>query len=195
MGCDIHSFCELYDPATGRWNDAGDVFPLDEFNRKWYKKEFGSEPFADRNYGLFGFLADVRNYAYCDPLSPPRGVPDDWNARPMTPVKDDDDEDVDYGFGGPGTEEHHWESCDYHSHSWFLLSELLDFDYDKTFWNRRVTRQITPNFSTGAGVAEPGEGTTQTYRDLVCEAYFQSLDIMKKLGPPEHVRVVFYFDN
>lgn len=166
MGCDIHSLVEVFDPDKGRWLEVGDVFPADEFNRKLYKKDKLSEPFQYRSYGLFGFLADVRNYSRCQPLSQPKGLPPDW--------KDGHKEE--------------WE--DRHSHSWFLLKELLEFDYDKTFWDRRVSKE-----GSGAALANEGEGRIISYQDFLGKPYFDILDVMKTIGPPEFVRVVFCFDS
>ena len=167
MGCDIYSVAEVLDTSTGEWKDAGDVFPLDDWGREWHKKDLGSEPFPHRIYGLFGFLADVRNYACCTPLSEPRGFPDDWMSTPKEEMHEDR-----------------------HSKSWFLLSELLAFDYDQTFWNRRIFKD-----GSGVALAKEGEGTIQTYRDLLGVDYFKHLEILKTLGPPENVRVVFSFDS
>jgi len=31
---------------------------------------------------------------------------------------------------------------DAHSASWFILQDLLDVDYEKTFWNRRISKTV-----------------------------------------------------
>ena len=77
MGCDIHCFAETKNKETGKWEKVGDHFELDEFDRKYYKKDKGSEVFSWRSYSLFAFLADVRNYDHCEPINEARGLPDD----------------------------------------------------------------------------------------------------------------------
>jgi hypothetical protein len=78
----------------------------------------------------------------------------------------------------------------FHSYSSFLLSELLSFDYERVFWNRRVHRD-----KDGAALAQEGEGVHQTYRDFLGQGYMDTLDAMKGLGSPDHVRVVFCFGD
>jgi len=158
MGCDIHSICEVFNPQTNTWERTGDLFPLDKYDREHFKKDLGPEPFSTRNYGLFGFLANVRNMSECTPLRYSRGLPPEYA--------------------------NYWESNNSHnslylgdhSFSWLLLSELLNFDYSKEFYDQRYKER-------------------RTYKDLVGEKFFTSLEIMKTLGPPEHVRVVFGFDS
>lgn len=53
MGCDIHAFVEVY---TNQWDYVDDL--------ELY-----------RSYGLFGFLADIRNYSCVPPISKCRGLP------------------------------------------------------------------------------------------------------------------------
>lgn len=84
---------------------------------------------------------------------------------------------------------------DSHSASFLSAKELLEFDYDKEFWNRRVSKQIGPNSWTGAGLAEEGEGKIVTYRDNLGEWFFKHLGELAQLGNPEDVRIVFWFDN
>ena len=154
MGCDIHSRCEVFNPVTNTWETMGEIFPLEEFGQKYSKRDCSVEPFGNRNYGMFGFLAGVRNMAECKPLSYPRGLP-------------------------PDSPNSGWEDGGYlgdHSFSWFLLSELLAFDYSQKFPNRR-------------------HNEIETYADLVGEEFFKSLEILKTLGPPEHVRLLFGFDS
>jgi hypothetical protein len=76
----------------------------------------------------------------------------------------------------------------YHSHSYLTLRELIEFDYDKTFWNRRIT-------FTGASLAKEGEGTIISYRENLGEFFFTHLEELKQLGDLDDVRIVFWFDN
>ncbi len=65
-----------------------------------------------RNYRLFAFLADVRNGGDIEPLDYPRGIPQDASEAYLWACD---------GWG--------WDA---HSHSWFLVSELLQVD--KKVW-------------------------------------------------------------
>lgn len=162
MGCDIHSYLEIrkddhWRHATGdvlskpdQWSGPGEVFPL-------------------RSYGLFGFLADVRNYSHAPVIAEPRGLP----------IGDADGLRAKYGDG-----------MDRHSASWLTVAELLAYDYDQMFWDRRVTRG-----NNGPALAEEGEGRHLSLRDFLGEWYFRRLNEVAALGTPEDVRVVFWFDN
>lgn len=161
MGCDIHSFAEKRNKQTNKWEKVEDVFSLDKYDKERLKKDKGKNPFNWRSYSMFAFLAGVRNYNHYEPLSEPKGLPDDISDE----VKEE------YGEG--------W---DYHSASFLTAKELLDFDYDKTFWN-------------GASLAEEGEGKVLTYRENLGEWFFTHLNELKELGEPEDVRIVFWFDN
>lgn len=173
MGCDIHSFVERNDKNTG-WEVVTEAIPTTA-----YDKEKGrlirSEPFETRNYGLFGFLADVRNYSYVPPLDEPRGLP--------------------IGLSPAVREEYDGWRSDAHSMSWFLLKELLDFDYDATFEDRRCTKQESPGFWNGAADAGEGNGKKTTYREFLGTEYFTVLEALKTIGKPDEVRVVFWFDS
>jgi hypothetical protein len=147
MGCDIHVITEVKE------------------NDKWRRDDY--TPFDWRSYSLFGFLADVRNYDRCEPLTKLRGFPEDSS----TSVTDDD-------------------LWDTHSHSYVILKELLDFDYAKTFWNRRITRG-----NDGAALAEKGEGEIISYQNNLGSSFFEDLDKLRELGEPEDVRILFCFDS
>ncbi len=78
----------------------------------------GGDFYSGRNYNLFAILANVRNgsgFARCDTGDPlnyidePRGLP----ANVSGDIREESD---------------HW-SCDGHSHSYFSLVELLNFDW------------------------------------------------------------------
>lgn len=173
MGCDIHSFAEVR--RKNKWEKVTEHFELSDWAKSYYKKDKGDSPFDYRDYSLFAFLADVRNYDYCEPITPPKGFPSDASEEVIEEYND-------------------WEG-DAHTPSYLTLEELLNFDYDKKFWNRRVIKQTSPASWNGAALAEEGEGEITSYRDNLGEYYFKVLDELKELGNPKEVRVVFWFDN
>lgn len=141
MGCDIHIYTEIKkDNAwqtikthNGYKDDLRSYLEKaknnsDEKNVKYYierleeEEDFVYEGIYDgRNYDLFGILADVRNgrgFAGCDtgngfiPISQPKGLPIDVSEK----VQEESD---------------NWD-CDGHSHTYFSLQELLDYDWNRT---------------------------------------------------------------
>lgn len=173
MGCDIHLVTQVR--RDGKWESA----PIE------------TEPFNYRSYGLFGFLANVRNYSEVPPISPPKGLPDDFDP----PVKD-------YNQSGPDIYEYDsWlqrDNVGSHSHSWLTLKELVEYNYDQVFWDKRVTRQIGPNSWDGAATAMPGEGRYLTVREFLGEQFWDDLTdllFLQESYNPEDIRIVFCFDN
>ena len=132
--------------------------------------KYAAGPFDWRSYALFGWLADVRNYSAVPPLAEPKGLPDDVGDGIRT--------------------EHEDMQWDAHSASWFSVDELLAFDYDQEFEDRRVTRN-----GDGSVTAEPGGGEVTTYREFLGPAYFSDLDRLRALNEQAPTRVVFWFDN
>lgn len=190
MGADIHSFVEIR--KEGKWElFEEEVFPV-------YKDEKIDSPFNWRSYSLFGFLADVRNYSNCKPISENKGLPDDSEYL-------NSPSDYDYDWLGLKTTSTKKDDIrndgNYHSFSWLSLKELLDFDYDSTFEDLRYTSELVNDKgivygSNGAAVAKPGEAKKISYREhLSGSGFFEDLEVLKTLGAPEDVRVVFYFDN
>lgn len=135
MGCDIHMFAEK--KVNGKWEKLSKKFKNsyynpDEPNRKdddgyEWNPEFTDEPYDGRNYDLFAILADVRNgYGFAGvntgegfiPISQPKGLPEDVTDE----VKKSSEE---------------W-GCDGHSHSFFTLKELKDYDWNKLTIKRGV---------------------------------------------------------
>ncbi len=173
MGCDIHCYAEVFEKGT--WVKVGNVFRLDEFRQEWNRSEYGDQPITSRNYGLFGWLADVRNYSRVPAISQPRGVPNDVSKEVAKEINE-------------------WDG-DGHSHSWLLLSEMINVDYEAVFWDRRVTKEILPGVFSGAALADDGEGEIVTLKNHLGREYFESLDVLKTLGETDGVRIVFWFDN
>ncbi len=156
MGCDIHLYSEA--KRNGKWEPAVPFVLSDwwydtiideegcEYDTGEYKarkkefedmsqeeilKRYGDDPrvdweyyldraLSDRNYCFFAILADVRNgrgFAGIstgdgfNPISEPRGLPENVSMR----IKQKSD---------------HW-GIDGHSHSYFTLKELLEYDWEQ----------------------------------------------------------------
>ena len=151
MGCDIHAFVEVY---TNQWDYVDDL--------ELY-----------RSYGLFGFLADIRNYSCVPPISKCRGLPASINENLADLFENE---------------------YDRHSASYLYIRELLDFDYSQVFEDRRTTKQ-TGNMVDGAHICEPGQGEKTTFKAFLGPCYFKILEKLKQYGEPDQVRLVFWFDN
>ncbi len=154
MGCDIHCFAER------RGANGWECVSLDQM------------PFDCRSYGMFGFLAGVRNYSAVPPITAPRGFPEDAS----------DEVRKDYeGFG-----------LDAHTPSWLSVDELTAFDYEAEIEDRRCSRMMPAGYISGGETCEPGEGKRMTLREFLGKGFFDDLESLKQAGAE---RVVFWFDN
>lgn len=100
MGCDIHGFSEKL--VNGKWSSVGDT------------------PFKYRSYGLFGFLANVRNYSKVPSVKYVREYPSDASVKQSA----------------------YWD--EFHSATYVMMSDLNAFDYDATFEDRRSNGDTLP---------------------------------------------------
>ena len=141
-------------------------------DREWFPVV--EDIFDYQSYGLFGWLADVRNYSRVSPLSEPKGLPFDVSETVRSASGIDDD-------------------LNYYSHSWFTLEELLNVDYDCVVWDRRILKEVSPGHWNGAVLAMEGEGRYLTLREFLSHSYFDILDRLRGIGEPDCVRVVFWF--
>ncbi len=146
MGADIHVYSETRDEKG--WFG-------------WHEPDILSH----RNYRVFGFLADVRNYSGITPIAPRRGVPKDASQY----VAEE------------------WRHSGCHSATWLSVEELFAFDYDAICEDRRVTRN-----GDGGCTCEPGEGRLMTYREFLGIQFFMDLN---QLRGDCAERIVFWFDN
>lgn len=149
MGCDIHAFAEKKLPD-------GTYQSLD------------MNPFDWRAYGMFAFLAGVRNYSAVKPIAPLRGLPEDVSA------------DVEI-------EAENWDR-DAHSYSWLTVEELAAFDYGAKVEDRRYMDET----GNGGATCVPGKGQTMTWAKFLGSNYMLELKKLKSIGAD---RVVFWFDN
>jgi hypothetical protein len=238
MGCDIHFYVEKWD--KDKWIEADDWRPSDdEWEGGRPTVKYGGHFYDGRNYSLFAILANVRNgygFAGVDtgdgfvPMDMPRGLPKDVTPK----VK---------------AEAEAWEG-DGHSHSWFLLKELLEYDWTQTTKRRgwvsalefskwiilsREEGELPDLFSGGVSgpdikhialeemevkiqklQEEAGQSwwanrgqiiqreMPDTYAQFemeqpyykTCRSFLSdTIPRLLRLGKPEDVRVVFWFDN
>jgi hypothetical protein len=242
MGCDIHMWAEIR--KRDKWESTEDVFDNEYYDPKRESKvdsdgyewnaEKTDQPYTGRNYGLFGILADVRNgrgFAGCDLgdkkniIAEPKGIPEDASVKVKAGA-------FDYGEDG-------------HSHSWFTLKELQDFDWKQTALLRGIvdpegyiefTKKGKPQSYCGDVSGHKVQkitneemddylksdtyklhkklqksnnhkelnwqqsfytkvGWEESYKESVGTHWFEVLKNLKKLGKPEDVRIVFFFDN
>ncbi len=120
MGCDIHLYVEEKQ-SDGSWKSV-DTWKKDPDYKDRKTVDYEDHAYTGRNYNLFSILADVRNGrgfagiktgAGFEPMAQPRGLPADVSPE----VKAESDA---------------WD-CDGHSHSYFTLREIVDFD-----WNQKT---------------------------------------------------------
>lgn len=190
MGCDIHVKIEVrndgvsWEPATGFPGckpttvvehpvDSGRVVPREPI------AVYHDDEFWDcRSYAMFGVLADVRNYSVVPPLAPRRGLPSDMSATVRSWAE----------FG------------EYHSPTYYILSELLTYNYDVPCEDRRHSQQIGPRAYDGGATCKPGDGRMTTYREHMGVTFFNDVERLRAWAvendiDPEDVRIIFAFDN
>lgn len=112
MGTDINCYGERR-TKDGTWEALGPftekVYHYDEEEPVTaFYQEYNTGPYSERNYRLFAYLADVRNwYGDITPWDNPRGIPDDlsWNVQRCVDA---------------------WGDIGY-SHSYYYLNELTKY--------------------------------------------------------------------
>lgn len=200
MGCDIHMYVERLG-FDGKWY-CSDYFTPAKNNFE----NMQHVPLYDgRNYELFAMLANVRNYGNVEPISEPKGIPDDCCDY----IKKEDE---------------YW-SDDGHSRSWLTLKELIDYknEHPITKWSgmlnprqiEELNKGITPNswcqWTNIEGYEHRvwmTENTVLDYliealKDRADEAYLISswewgrYDEKGEIGyqKADKIRIVFWFDN
>lgn len=145
--------------------------------------------FDNRNYDLFGILANVRNGTWGEPNPPiaaPRGLPKD-----MAHVSTDEDG------------EERWLGD--HSFSWVTLRELQEYPWDEPVSKRGwVSHEQAAKFRSDgippesyAACGNHGEYIewSETRRKDVRDWPSDILPLLESLGAPDDVRLVFGFDN
>ena len=142
MGCDIHLFSEkkfTYDGHNFWWCcDYFKLNPYRQFDKENESKYDHIEIYGNRDYALFGALADVRNYYDSVPICAPRGIPKDASNV----VKKEANR---WGIYG-------------HTHSWLYAKEL--FDYQKAHQTHKYKGYVSPD---DAAKLDKGEGYPESW--------------------------------
>ena len=229
MGCDIHFFIERRNSNTEPWYPIKTQSLVNVYadRDEWSPmpqplallNSFGSDiDYRDRNYDLFGILANVRNgigFAGAKtsegfvPISPPKGIPYDATEAYKASVKQ---------WNGDG-----------HSHSFLTVQELLDYDWNQTtkkegyvtqqgwdhhrsgmeihsYWTERITGlTIISNKAMDRKKEELPELISKEYVTYLkwevsykrSAGFFteRTIPALQQLGDPENVRTLFFFDN
>lgn len=135
-------------------------------NKKGELEETGSLDDIDRNYALFGWFADVRNYSGLTPISELGTL----KSFKLTSYLKEELED------------------------WYCaiapVKTILETDYDAPIENRRVTIR-TGNIINGGGTCEPGHGEITTLRNLFGNQWFEILESIDEADE----YIIFAFDQ
>jgi len=213
MGCDIHCYAEVKN--NGIWKKVGNVFKNRYYVKgkkdKW-NTEFADHPYDIRNYNVFAILANVRNDdGRCNPITLPKDLPifcsDDVRAlsdalggighsHSFLTLKelltcDWKGQKIKYCgyvnqneyklFKNTGNVYSWYETTDEQNLKHITKQEMEkrlknnDFDLDKNYYCKIKWES--------------------TYYDIA--EYFVDTTIpeLQKLGTPDNVRIVFWFDN
>lgn len=176
MGKHINTYVEIFDPLSNSWKERFDVaFTESKYVAFEQVGSFDSvSPFKWRNYCMFGFLSDYCNYHDIPALTSLRGLPTDIDPLILLMFDLNHDE---------------------REASWVLLSELLNFDYDQTFEDRReITGRDEFSIIYGEKKVPTGQGVKKTVREALGQRFFNNLEQLKKLGDPDKVRIIIWFD-
>jgi len=219
MGCDIHLYVEVRQ-ADGSWKSVDQWVTEDGYFHVPYEKQF----YNGRNYDLFAILANVRNGvgfagvktgAGFNPISEPKGLPADVS----TEVKQCSE-----NWGADG-HSHSWHTVsDLWAFDWTQTTINQGWINGETFqrWQWNIDE---PPVTYCGGVSGPSvklvtvdemkalvaacpKGDLSSLGDTYCLAswgimycaaapYFWSNTIPRllRLGKPEDVRIVFFFDS
>ena len=135
MATDITSFVEVRKKEAGlnsssNWEKVGMIFSLTEeeleYGQEQEQETKTDQPFRERNYSLFAFLGNVRNYDFVRHIGE-RGLPLDVSNE----IKD-------------LYEKEKWYFSPHH----VCLNDLLKFDYDKSRYTGKKIKSPNNSYRT-----------------------------------------------
>lgn len=211
MGCDIHLCVEKR--VDGEWVAV-------KREHEWYKEKTVDWLWHGRNYSLFAILADVRNgygVAGVDtgegyiPISQPRGLPFGTSDEVRGEAQD-------WGYDGHS---HSWLTLrELQEYDWQRVTKRVGWVNDKEYahfrehgrpreWSGGVsgrsvmhlTNEMMDALLDGHIIKRDDlyyytlVEWEETYRESVKHALDEIMPKLVKLGDPDDVRIVFWFDN
>lgn len=209
MGCDIHCYAEV--KKNGKWVKVGNKFKNPYYREIRGQSRYIDSPCIERNYDLFAILANVRNEDGFKAISKPKGIPKDVSKRIKEMVEEWGDE----------AHSHSWHTLkDLLKWNWDQVVTrrgIVDIEEYKNFkkrgyprsWGRDVWGSNLYIISSEEmdKLIKSGEKKStkryyvkikwkESYRDAVGKWFFkETLPALQKLGEPENVRIVFWFDS
>lgn len=214
MGCDIHSYAEVKN-KDGAWESVGAIFANPYYDAERPESEWNMprtvHPYQHRNYDLFALLADVRNQFGIIPIAGARGLPDDVSPEVTKESKEYDCDghshtwlllselqQVDYA-NIPVTTSGVMKAATYKS--WDKRS-ILD-EYSQGVWGPSVVIVPAEAYDklNALGALAPhvywyvSASWTLPLGICIGNDWIECLDELAKLGEPDNVRFVCWFDN
>lgn len=190
MGCDIHVKTEVRKYGEGGiswWVENGPDWQALYKAEGHPNPDFHTHMWDFRDYDAFACLAETGRRPNIKPLISKRGWPDDWVRRAgqnLYTLSDPPDE---------SDERNEWvNDTDFHTPSWYTLSELLLFNYDTPCSDQPITVFIGDTYETRHKIC--------TYREVLDSAVLSDVERLRTWATqreidPEDVRIVFCFDN
>ena len=121
---------------------------------------------------LSNFLVDISDDDLCPSISDPKGIPHDVSSF------------VEWEYKAESLP--FWES-------WTTLGELLAFDYDQFFWDRRIEIKIG-NVQTTGFAEHPNEGSIVTVREYLGSGIMTAIEALKvHSNNSDKVRLISWF--
>lgn len=205
MGCDIHEVIEIW--RNGKWHVA--VKPISVYERhnylegEAYWEAIEADPYdLGRNYMLFGVLAGVREDY--EPIKPVRGWPDDVSEETKE-FGDDADGHTYHWYTLRELLEYDWDAP-ITMEGWVSADEYQEFKSmgGPRSWCRGVGGGGVEHVSNAEMEAAIESGDTKGLFTQImwskpirqmCPQVQPFLAALQKLGSPDDVRFLFFFDN
>ncbi len=176
MGCTITIFAETRKSESSEWKKVGKIFTEHDGAQT-------DRPYRDRNSRLFALLADVRN---------------EYDFSPIKRIAYQLPEDVSDGIFDVFVKQ-----AGVYAIGCYTLRELIEFNWGFTFTNHGVISpkaieelahgKIPDNYCSMS--SQEGYEYREWQEKFESSFVTETIPELKKLGSPENVRIVFWFDN
>lgn len=222
MGCDIHvtiEVCKKRDPSGGVEPDDESIWeavdyrkdlPQDASGKDYYEALWNHPLYFGRNYALFAILAGVRNNFDVTPIAEPRGIPNNASIHAKAACWDwQGDAHSHSWLSLKDLLDHNWNTPIHHD-GYVSLDEYRVFRATgkPNGWSMdvgggsvrkvsnaemdRLLEDLPPNPASYYTHVTWQESHDSAVGEWLCK---ETIPALQKLGPPDEVRLVFFFDN